>query len=45
MKPITKLEQYLGAPLCLGQSKKIAFEQLIYQVQTKIKGWKSKLLS
>lgn len=45
MKPITSVDSYLGAPLCLGQNKKAAFAHLIQWVAALVKGWKSKLLS
>ena len=39
------LEKYLGLPPIIGRGKKQAFEDIKSRVQSKLKGWKGKLLS
>lgn len=39
------LEKYLGLPPIIGKGKKQAFEDIKSKVQSKLKGWKGKLLS
>lgn len=45
MKPLNETNSYLGVPLFMGDNKKILFEHLLARRNSKIKGWKSKLLS
>ena len=39
------LEKYLGLPPIIGKGKKQAFEDIKSKVQSKLCGWKGKLLS
>ena len=36
---------YLGLPILLGHSKRVAFQNIIDKVQSKVEGWRSKTLS
>lgn len=45
VKQIQKSESYLGVPLFLGENKRILFEHLLARVNSRITGWKRKLLN
>lgn len=40
-----KKETYLGIPMASGKDKKVASEEIIEKVKSKLQGWKMKTLS
>ena len=42
---IEPFEKYLGLPPIIGRGKKQAFAEIKFRIQSKLNGWKTKLLS